>query len=57
MCTGEKGIRRKAWLLAQFQSEKAVRCMREELRTGGMPEVSGRERIIKGKVSPSFKFR
>lgn len=51
---GERGIRRKAWLLVQFQSEKTLRCMREELRVGGMPGVSGGwERIIKGNV---FKF-
>lgn len=46
---GERGVRRKTWLLVQFQSEKAVKCMREELRTGGMPGVSGREGIIMGK--------
>lgn len=43
MCTGERGIKRKAWLLVQFQSGKAGRWMREELRTGGKPGMSGRE--------------
>lgn len=57
MCTGERRIRRKGWLLVQFQSEKPGRCMREELRTGGMPRVLGKEGIIKEKMSSSFKFR
>lgn len=44
---GARGVRRKTWLVVQFQYEKAVKCMREESRTGGMPGVSGRENVFK----------